>query len=66
MSKRIAILATNGFEESELKSPKEFLEQQGWTAEIVSPEGGTIRSWAETDWGPEYKVDKVLGEVSSS
>ena len=66
MSKRIAILATNGFEESELKSPKEFLEAQGWTAEIVSPEAGTIKSWAETDWGPEYKVDKVLGEVSSS
>lgn len=66
MSKRIAILATNGFEESELKSPKEFLEQQGWTAEIVSSESGTIKSWAKTDWGPEYKVDKVLGEVSSS
>ena len=65
MSKRIAILATNGFEESELKSPKEYLEQQGWTAEIVSPESGSIKSWADTDWGPEYKVDKVLSEVSS-
>ena len=29
MSKRVAILATNGFEESELKSPKEYLEAQG-------------------------------------
>jgi len=66
MSKRIAILATNGFEESELKSPKEYLEQQGWTADIVSPESGTIKSWAGTDWGPEYKVDKLLTEVSSS
>lgn len=66
MSKRIAILATNGFEESELKSPKEYLEAQGWTAEIVSPESGSIKSWAKTDWGPEYKVDKVLSEVSSA
>ncbi|KGO91942.1 type 1 glutamine amidotransferase domain-containing protein [Flavobacterium subsaxonicum] len=65
MSKRIAILATHGFEESELKSPKEYLEQQGWTAEIVSPEGGSIKSWAEKNWGPEYKVDKTLSEVSS-
>lgn len=66
MSKRIAILATNGFEESELKSPKEYLEQQGWTAEIVSLESGSIKSWAKTDWGPEYKVDKTLSEASSS
>jgi protease I len=29
MEKKIAILATHGFEESELKSPKEYLEQPG-------------------------------------
>jgi protease I len=49
MEKRIAILATNGFEEVELSSPKEYLEQQGWKAEIVSPKGGTIKSY-KTDW----------------
>ena len=66
MSKRIAILATNGFEESELKSPKEYLEQQGWTAEIVSPESGSITAWADGNWGADYTVDKVLGEVSAA
>ncbi len=66
MSKKIAILATNGFEESELQSPKEYLEQQGWTAHIVSPEAGTIRSWAEKDWGKDYHVDKTLDEVTAS
>lgn len=66
MSKRVAILATNGFEESELQSPKEYLEQQGWTAEIVSPESGSIKSWANGNWGKEYKVDKTVDEVSSS
>ena len=66
MSKRIAILATNGFEESELRSPKEYLEQQGWTAEIVSPESGSITAWADGNWGADYAVDKVLGEVSSA
>lgn len=66
MSKRIAILATNGFEESELKSPKEHIEQQGWTAEIVSPEPGSIRAWAKKDWGQEYKVDKDLNTASAS
>jgi protease I len=66
MSKNIAILATHGFEESELKSPKEHLEQQGWTAHIISPEGGSIKAWAEKDWGSEYTVDKTLEEVSAS
>lgn len=65
MSKKVAILATHGFEESELVSPKEALEQQGWTAHIISPEGGSIKSWAEKDWGKEYPVDKTLAEVSS-
>ena len=66
MEKRIAILATNGFEESELKSPKEFLEQQGWTAEIVSPESGSIRSWAEKNWGPDYTVDVTLDDADAA
>ena len=66
MSKKIAILATNGFEESELQSPKEYLEQQGWTAHIVSQESGTIKSWAEKDWGKEYPVDRPLDQASAS
>lgn len=65
MSKRIAILATNGFEESELKSPKEYLEQQGWTADIVSLKGGTIKSWKDGNWSNEFKVDYTLDEVDS-
>ena len=63
MEKKIAILATHGFEESELKSPKEHLEQQGWTAHIVSPESGSIKSWTAKNWGPEYSVDVVLEQA---
>ncbi|MBY8961431.1 type 1 glutamine amidotransferase [Flavobacterium sp. D11R37] len=66
MSKKVAILATNGFEESELKSPKEHLEEQGWTAHIISPESGSIKAWKGKDWGGTYTVDKKLSEVSSS
>ncbi|MBV8325027.1 type 1 glutamine amidotransferase domain-containing protein [Chryseobacterium sp.] len=66
MSKKIAILATHGFEESELSSPKEYLERQGWTAHIVSPENGSIRAWAEKDWGKEYPVDQTLDNARAS
>jgi protease I len=66
MEKRIAILATNGFEEVELSSPKEYLEKEGWKVEIVSPESGSIKSWASTDWGKEYKVDRELKNATAS
>ena len=66
MEKRIAILATNGFEEVELSSPKEYLEKEGWKVEIVSPESGSIKSWASTDWGKEYKVDTELKNSNAS
>ena len=66
MKKRIAILATDGFEESELKSPKEHLEQQGWTADIVSLKSGKIKAWADGNWGKEYDVNHTLEEVSAA
>ncbi len=63
MEKRIAIVATDGFEESELKSPRQAIEDQGWKAEIISLKSGKIKSWAEKDWGPEYDVDKTFGDA---
>jgi protease I len=61
--KRIAILATNGFEESELKSPKEAMENAGFQVDIVSPENGEIKGWANGNWSNTYKVDKILNDV---
>jgi protease I len=66
MSKKIAILATNGFEESELKSPKEHIEAQGWTAEIVSLSTANIKSWKKGNWGSEFPVDKTVDQVTSA
>jgi len=65
MEKRIAILATHGFEESELASPKEAMEKEGFKVEIVSLEQGKIKSWDKDNWGKEYNVDKTLDEVSA-
>ncbi len=66
MSKKIAILATDGFEESELKSPKKALEDEGWQADIIGLKSGKIKAWADGDWGDKYEVDKVVEDVSSS
>lgn len=64
--KKVAILATDGFEESELKSPKEAMEKEGFHVDIVSTESGSIKGWADGNWSNSYTVDKTLDEVSAS
>lgn len=57
---RIAILATNGFEQSELLQPKQALEAVGATVHIVSPEEGSIKGWKDGNWGDSVTVDVLL------
>ncbi len=63
--KKIAILATNGFEESELKSPLDAMKNEGFEVHIVSEEKGKIKGWADRNWSNSYNVDKTLDEVSA-
>jgi protease I len=58
--KKIAILATHGFEQSELEVPQQRLKEAGATVEVVSPESGQIRGWDMKDWGHPVKVDRPL------
>ncbi|GAL01348.1 ThiJ/PfpI family protein [Nonlabens ulvanivorans] len=66
MKKKIAILATNGFEEIELTSPKKALEDAGATVHIISPSGESIRAWNDGNWSETYKVDHAVSDVSAS
>jgi protease I len=64
--KRIAILATNGFEQSELEVPRDSLKEAGATVEVVSLQAGEIKGWDKKDWGRPVKVDKTLDHVSAA
>lgn len=64
-SKRILILATNGFEQSELEIPRDRLKAAGAQVDIVSPEQGEIKGWDKTDWGRAVKVDKPLSAAKA-
>jgi len=61
--KRILILATHGFEQSELEVPRDRLKAAGAEVHVVSPEQGEIKGWDQKDWGRPVKVDKALGEA---
>jgi len=58
--KRIAILATDGYEQSELVVPRDRLREAGADVAVVAPEAGTIRGWKGKDWGDEATVDMTL------
>ena len=63
--KSIAILATNGFEQSELEVPRDKLREAGATVHVVSLESGQIKGWDKDDWGRAVDVDKTLDSVSA-
>lgn len=57
---KIAILATDGFEKSELFEPRQQLIDAGADVTIVSLESGSIKSWDQKDWGESIGVDMTV------
>ena len=57
---RIAILATDGFEQSELTEPRNALDAAGATTEVVSPKDDEVRGWNHKEWGIRVAVDQDL------
>jgi protease I len=62
---RVAILATDGFEQSELTEPRNALDAAGAATEVVSPKDGKIRGWNHKDWGQEVAVDQALDSADA-
>ena len=65
MTKRVLILATNGFEQSELLEPRQALEDAGFETVLASSEAGSIKGWSNKDWGESVKVDALIADVDS-
>jgi protease I len=62
--KKVAILTENGFEEVELTSPMNALEQAGAEVHVISPQQDKVKAWNEDNWGIEVPVDKVLDSAN--
>lgn len=63
--KRVLIIATDGFEQSELMEPKSLLEQAGADVTVAGLENGEIRGWKDGDWGESVSVDITVDEVGT-
>jgi protease I len=62
--KKIAILATDGFEQAELLEPRKALDEAGAQTEVIAPKSGKIKGWDSKDWGEEVKVDTALEDAN--
>jgi protease I len=62
-NKKVAILVTDGFEESEFTKPMEALLEEDAQVDVISLKSGKVKAWAGGDWGGEYTVDKTIDEV---
>lgn len=58
--KKVAILATDGFEQSELEQPRAALKAAGAETFLISPKQGTVRAWNEDGFGDSLEVDVAL------
>ena len=64
--KRVAVLSTHGFEESELMVPVEVLQSCGVAVDVITPDGQAIRGWDEENWGRLISCDVPLDDARAA
>lgn len=64
--KRVAILVEDGFEQIELTSPKQALEEAGAKTHIISPKRGKVKGWEHKKWGQEFPVDVAVEQANAN
>jgi len=64
--RKVAVLATDGFEQVELEKPVEALRQAGAEVEIVAPHGGEIQGFQHHDKGRKVAVDRELSQANAA
>ena len=66
MTKRVLILAADGFEQSELMDPKAALEAAGFETVVASSNAGEIKGWKDKNWGESVPVDALIADMNAS
>jgi protease I len=64
--KRVAVMATDGFEQSEFKKPIKALKKEGFLVDVISLKKGKIKGWRNTKWGNKFKVDATINQALSA
>lgn len=64
--KIVAILVTDGFEQSELEQPRKALHTAGAETDLISPKADMVRAWSGDGYGDKFDVDVLLAEADPS
>jgi protease I len=64
IGKIVAILVTDGFEQVELREPKNALEHAGATAHIVAPGKSKVQGWNHDEKADTFDVDVKLEDAN--
>lgn len=64
-NKKIAVLAADGYEQSELDSPVEALRSAGAEVKIISLKSGKIKAMKDHEWSTSVDVDHVVKDVKA-
>ncbi|NNU16922.1 type 1 glutamine amidotransferase [Parvularcula sp. ZS-1/3] len=62
---KILIVASDGFEQSELTGPKSQLSSRGAAVHVASPDGESIRGWDQGDWGETVSADMPISQANA-
>jgi protease I len=65
-NKKAAILASDGFEQSEFEMPLAALKNEGISVDVISINQGIIKGWKETRWGDDFQVNLTINNAHSS
>jgi protease I len=61
---KVAVLVTDGVEQSELVEPKKALEEAGAEVKVISPKTGKIQAFKHHDKADKIPVDMELGNAN--
>lgn len=59
----VALMATHGYEHSELTEPIKALKEAGAKVDVISLKKEPIKGWSKGDWHGTTDVDRTVGEV---
>lgn len=62
---KILIIATHGFEQSELEFPRDQLRVKGADVHVATLDGKSIKGWEGSDWGREAEAEAKIADVNS-
>jgi len=63
---KILVIATHGFEQSELEFPRDQLRVKGAKVDVATLDGKPIKGWEGSDWGREAEADLKIADADAT